>query len=144
MANAWNTSVTSTVELGGGESRGATITNGGANGINGHGLVSARVINNSRIDAEGGTLIVETAANNNDWDGAGGTGQLKAISGDLEIRDDLAFPFTGSVVADVGRTVLVDGFEFQFQPGSTLTLTQGTYRSIAGNPFALSGEFGGT
>ena len=70
MTNAWNTDHTESVELQGGELRGATITNDGTNGINGHGLLSARVINNTRIDAEGGTLIVETAANDNDWDGA--------------------------------------------------------------------------
>jgi hypothetical protein len=131
------------VYLNWGELRGAAITNDGTNGISGHGLVSARVVNNSRINAEGGTLIVETAANDNDWDGAG-AGQLNAVSGDLEIRDDIHFPFTGTVVVGAGRTVLADGFEVQFQPGSTLTLTQGTYRSIAGDPLGLHGDFGGT
>ena len=40
--------------------------------------------------------------------------------------------------------MLADGFELQFQPGSTLTLTQGIYRSIAGDPLGLHGDFGGT
>jgi hypothetical protein len=128
LTDAWNTNVTSTVELLGGELRGATITNDGASGINGRGLVSARVINNTRIDAEGGTLIVETSANNNDWDGAG-AGQLNALSGDLEIRDNSNFDFTGTVNVSAGRTVYLNGFALQFQPGSTLSLTNGTYCS---------------
>ena len=128
VANAWNTDHTSTVELQGGELRGATITNDGAAGINGFGLLSAPVINNTRIDAEGGTLIVETAANDNDWDGAGGTGQLNAIDGDLEIRDDDDFSFTGTVNIGPGRIVFARDFILHFEPGSTLSLTNGRYR----------------
>ncbi len=145
MTNAWNTDHTASVELQGGELRGAAITNGGVNGINGFGLVSARVVNNSRIDAEGGgTLVVQNAANDNDWDGADGVGQLNAISGDLEMRDDDDFAFSGVARADAGRTVFANGFELQFQPGSTLNLTQGTYRSLGGFAFDLTGDFGGT
>jgi hypothetical protein len=145
VTNPWNTNSTVTVGLAGGELRGAVITNGGVAGINGHGLVSARVLNDTRIDAEGGgTLVVETAANNNDWDGAG-AGQLNAISADLEIRDNAAFLFTGTVGVSTGRTVFANGFELEFDPGSTLSLASGAhYRStnatdIGGNVSVTAG-----
>src|SRR4029077_14271165 len=119
VTTPWNTSVAGDVNLEGGEIRGALITNGGAGGIGGNGLVSARVINTTHIDAENnGTLIIETAANNNDWDGALGTGALQATAGDLEIRDNATFLFTGAVVANAGRQVFANGFELEFDPGS--------------------------
>jgi len=135
---AWNTNVADAVNMEGGEIRGATITNSGANGITGDGLLSARVINNSHIQAENNaTLIVETTANNNDWDGAG-AGLLRADSGNLELRDNATFLFTGDVFANVGREVFVNGFALEFEPASTLTLRAGTYRCTA------STNFGGT
>ena len=120
----------------GGEIRGGTITNDSVNGINGFGLISSRVVNNTRIDAENGTLVVETANNDNDWDGATGAGSLNAISGDLEIRDDATFLFTGTVSANAGREVFANGFELEFEPGSTLSLADGArYRSTNGTHF---------
>jgi hypothetical protein len=138
VINPWNTNATDLVQLNGGELRGGvvgggTVTNDGAAGINGHGLISARVINNTRIDAEGGTLLVETANNDNDWDGDSGTGSLNAVSGDLEIRDDAAFQFTGAVSAAAGREIFASDFELEFEPGSTLSLADGArYRSTNG------------
>jgi hypothetical protein len=82
--------------------------------------------------------VVETSANNNDWDGAGNTGALNAISGDLEIRDTAAFPFQGSVQADADREVFANGFELEFEPASSLTLNGGRYRAIN------TTRFGGT
>ena len=132
VVSPWNTNVTDLVHLNGGELR-ATVTNGGAAGINGFGLVSARVVNSTRIDAEGGTLVVETSANDNDWDGPFGTGLLNAISGDLEIRDDATFPFTGTANASAGRSVFANDFELEFEPGSMLSLADGaSYRSTNG------------
>jgi hypothetical protein len=133
VANPWNTDVTDLVQLNGGELRGAAITNAGSAGINGFGLLSARVINSTRIDAEGGTLVVETAANDNDWDGSFGTGSLNAVSGDLEIRDDATFPFAGTASASANRTLFANDFELEFEPGSTLSLANaGRYRSTKG------------
>lgn len=139
VTTAWNTSAANDVNLEGGEIQGALITNGGAGGIGGDGLVSARVINTTHIDAEnGGTLIIATAANNNDWDGALGSGTLQALSGNLEIRDNASFPFTGTVFANAGRAVFANGFELEFDPGSTLTLRNGTYRSTSATDFGGS------
>jgi hypothetical protein len=134
---AWNTSVTTEVNLAGGELRGALITNAGAGGISGHGLLSAQVINTTFIAAESGTLVVETAANNNDWDGTG-NGQLRGITGNLEIVDNAVFPFTGSVVVNQDHEVFVNGFELEFEPASDLILGSGIFRAN------VSTDFGGT
>ncbi len=135
VVNPWNTSVADLVQLNGGELRGSvvgggTVTNDGAAGINGHGLISSRVINNTRIDAEGGTLVVDTPNNDNDWDGTTNTGSLNAVSGDLEIRDNATFQFAGSISAAAGRAIFANGFELEFEPESMLSLANGAlYRS---------------
>jgi autotransporter-associated beta strand protein len=124
----WNTSVTGVVDLQGGELRGAAITNDNVAGIMGRGLISARVINNSRVNAAGGELVLQTAANDNDWDGSTNTGALRAATGNLVLRDNAAFPFRGSVTAESGFEVIADGFELDFEPGSALNLNGGAYR----------------
>ncbi|MGE3239888.1 MAG: beta strand repeat-containing protein [Pirellulales bacterium] len=138
VGSPWNTNVTTSVELNGGEVTGAAITNNGANGINGHGVLSAPVNNNTRIDAEGGLLIVQAPANNNEWDGVANTGALNAESGNLEIRDNAPFAYSGTVRAEAGREVFANGFELEFEPASTLVLNGGRYRSTGNN------RFGGT
>jgi hypothetical protein len=144
-SGAWNTATNiNFVNMRGGEIRGGTITNDNASGITGFGLISAQIINNTSLIGEnGGTLLVETAGNDNDWDGTTHTGQISAHSGDVEIRDDSDFPFAGTVRVEAGRTVLVNGFELQFQPDSHLELTQGTYRTLVASALDF-GEFGGT
>lgn len=128
---AWNSIVADFVDLQGGELRGGTITIDNANGITGFGLVSAPVVNNQRIRAQspGQTLVVQTTGNNNDWDGAANTGQLIAGTGNLEVRDNAVFLFRGTVDVGSGRQVFANGFELEFEPTSTLSLTGGTYRS---------------
>ncbi|MES2924516.1 MAG: hypothetical protein V4819_23390 [Verrucomicrobiota bacterium] len=137
VTNAWNTNVAGSVNLQGGELRGATVTTG-TGGITGDGFVSAPLINSTFVHAEnGGTLRLETAANNNDWDGAG-SGLLQASSGDLELWDNSVFGFVGDVFVNIGRQVHTIGFELDFNPGSTLSLRGGTYRCTN------STDFGGT
>jgi hypothetical protein len=138
VGSPWNTNVTSTVQLNGGEVRGAPITNDGPSGINGFGLLSAPVNNNTRIDGEGGTFIVQTPGNNNEWDGLANTGSLNAVHGNLEVRDNAPFLFNGAVSAEAGREVFANGFELEFDPLSTLTLNSGRYRSTHAT------DFGGT
>jgi hypothetical protein len=122
-----------TVTLGGGELKGGVITVGNANGIQGAGLVSARVINNARLRADTGTLVFETPANDNDWDGAANTGLLSAVGGGtLELRDTSVFGFNGTVTATGNSHVFANGFALDFNAGSTLSLaTGGTYRSTS-------------
>ncbi len=135
---AWNTSTGSgagniaAVALLGGTLQGGTITNDNSSGIQGIGTVTSRVINNTRLLAGngGGTLIVQTAGNDNDWDGAANTGELSTrVGATLELRDNILFGFTGSVTALAGSTVFTNGFALDFNPGSTIELTGATYKS---------------
>jgi hypothetical protein len=138
VVNAWTTSGADNVVLVGGELKGGTVTVGNANGVQGRGLISARVVNNTRLLADTGTLIVQTAANDNDWDGAGGTGQLNAVAGStLELRDTGQFNFTGTATATGGSRILANGFGLNFDPGSTLNLTESTFEATVG------GDIGG-
>ena len=132
---AWNSSSVNSINMRGGELKGGTITIDNSSGINGQGLVSSRVINNTQIAGQTptGTLIVQTAANDNDWDGAGNAGELVAAAGGvLELRDTVLFGFTGKVSATGGR-VFTNGFALDFNPGSTINLGGGggggTYES---------------
>ena len=102
--NAWNSNVALNVVLNGGVLQGGAITVANANGIKGQGLVSLCVINNTRLEANvaASTLVFETAANDNDWDGAGNIGLLAASNGGtLEIRDNATFTYGGTVTATV-------------------------------------------
>jgi hypothetical protein len=129
----WNTGTNiASVEMQGGEIRGGTITNDNPTGISGHGRISARVINNTRIDAVGGPFLrVDTAGDDNDWDGTTNAGSLNAVTADLQLFDasGSSFPFSGTVSASNGYRVSAGGFELDFQPGSALVLTGGTYTS---------------
>ncbi len=129
----WSTDAANQVQLNGGEVTGDTITNNGAGGIQGEGLLSARVFNESIITASGGgTLVVDNPLNNNNWDGVGNNGELRAIAGStLELHDNSTFAFEGTVSAQ-NATVESQGFDIEFQPGSTLSLGDGTYRSTVG------------
>lgn len=125
VANPWNTDVASQVILVGGELRGGTISNDGGNGIAGQGLVAARVINESRLRASQGTLVVQTAANDNDWDGANGMGRLEASSGTLELRDDAFVGFQGDAQLFPQGELFANGFELAFASGSSLAMSTG-------------------
>jgi hypothetical protein len=151
ILNAWETdggagASIGSVVLNGGVLQGAQITNDNITGLQGHGTITSRVINNSRIVANnGGTLIVQTAGNNNDWDGAANTGRLEALSGDIEMIDTtnpLAPPvrqFGGSVQAVGDNRVFANGFALDFNPGSSLELEDtATYRASS------STDIGGT
>ncbi len=121
------------VTLAGGTLQGGTITNTNGNGIIGFGTVTSRLINNAKVAADigdGTTLIFQTAANDNDWDGAVNTGDLIASFGaTLELRDNALFGFTGSVTAFNNGTVFTNGFALDFNPGSDINLTAGKYQS---------------
>lgn len=136
IPNPWDTSQVSAVELLGGELRGAAITNSNTGGIGGHGLVSAKIINNTRIDAKKtGVLLLNNSANDNDWDGVTGIGQLNADAAELELRDNASFPFTGTITAVSGGSVFANGFPLEFEPGSTLKLAAGRFRSTHSTNF---------
>ncbi len=131
VTNAWNNNVSTGVQLNGGVLSGGTITNDVPAGISGHGFITARVINNTQLFASiADSLIFQTAGNDNDWDGTTGTGEIEAVSANIELRDNAAFGFTGTVRATNGHTAFTNGFALDFNPGSTLNLaTGGTYES---------------
>lgn len=128
------------VRLQGGTLQGGTITNDGTEGIAGHGLVASRVINDSNVTAldPGETLVFQTGANDNDWDGSGNNGQLIAQGGILELRDNATFGFTGDVIATNGGKVFTNGFGLDFNPASAIFLNNGTLQSTR------STDIGGT
>ncbi len=127
IANAWNTNIAHEVLLQGGRLQGGNITNDLAGGISGFGLILSQVNNNTAISASGGTLVVDNTAT--DWDGSSETGTLNAVSGDMEVRDTIDHPFNGTVNIGSGRELFASGFALDFEPGSTLSMTGGTYRS---------------
>ena len=99
------------------------------------------MINNTQLFASiGDTLIFETAGNNNDWDGTINTGEIEAVSANIELRDvGAAFGFSGTVRATNSHTAFANGFALDFNPGSTLALASGgKYRSSS------STDIGGT
>ena len=107
--------------------------------LRGNGLVTNSVVNNGVVEASGGNLTLQTAANDNDWDGSLNTGVLSAINDvTLELRDNSTFGFTGSVTAGGFGRVFANGFALDFNPGSTINLTSGTYESTS------STDIGGT
>ena len=122
------------VEMQGGEIRGGTITNDNVNGIDGHRVdLGARHQQHAHRRRQAARCSLETAANDNDWDGTTEHGLAERLSGNLEIRDDATFLFTGTVSADNGREVFASDFELEFEPGSTLSLADGArYRSTNG------------
>jgi hypothetical protein len=133
VVNAWNTAAIDNVVLAGGELKGGIVTVANANGIQGHGLLSAPIVNNTRVQADTGALVVETPGDNNDWDGTTNLGALRATNGRLlELRDvGSAFGFGGTVSVDPGSRVFANGFALDFNPGSSLNLTQATYQATS-------------
>lgn len=132
VVNAWNSNVAANVVLNGGELQGGAITVANANGIKGKGLVSARVINNTRLEANvpASTLVFETAANDNDWDGGANTGLLIASNGGtLEVRDNATFTYGGTVTATGGSKVYAKGFGLNLSSTSVVNLTNSTLQT---------------
>jgi hypothetical protein len=145
IPNAWNSATGNgagsigAVVLAGGTLQGGTVTNDIATGIQGFGTITSRVINNTKLLAtNGSTLVVQTAANDNDWDGATNAGELRGSGNTLELRDNATFGFTGTVSTVAGGRVFSNGFALDFNPGSAINLTQGTYESTS------STDIGGT
>jgi hypothetical protein len=137
------------VELNGGTLQGAQVTNDNITGIRGHGVITARVINNSRVTATGGGVLrLQTPNNDNNWDGTTNTGQLEAITASLELRDNASFPFTGTVSAAGFNEVYANGFALDFNPGSTLQLDGFSFyrcthtTSLGGNVLVPAGAAG--
>lgn len=132
VVNPWNTNVAFNVVLDGGVIQGGTISHEGMGTFTGRGTVASRVINDAEITANvsGQSLILQTAANNNDWDGVTNAGKLTALAGGtLELRDNADFSFGGTVTASGGGRVLVSGFSLIMNGQSALILNEGRFES---------------
>ncbi|HJS06597.1 MAG TPA: hypothetical protein VJ809_03030, partial [Pirellulales bacterium] len=141
VTNPWSTAVIQQVVLNGGELRGGTITNDELiRAASGETLVTARVINNLQIFADGGDIIFDTAGDDNDWDGTANDGQLNALNGDITLRDNQDFDYSGTVFIGGGHEVYTIGFSIEMQPGSLLDLTGGTFRQSANRGGHIGGE----
>lgn len=128
VTQPWATSVADQVELLGGFLTGANITNDGTNGIVGHGQATAAINNNTRIAAQGGTLVINN--NNTDWDGTTGNGQLFALTGNLElIGTGEPGGFNGDLSVEAPHEIFINGFNLDFTAGSTITMVGGDLRS---------------
>lgn len=134
VVQPWNTSVTQLVELRGGMLKGGKITNDGPSGIVGHGTVTAAIDNNSLIAAQDGTLIVANILN--EWDGSSGTGQLHALTGNLNVIGQAgANGFRGEVSIARPHELSIVGFDAGFQPASEILMAGGTIRADATQTF---------
>ncbi|HEY3393417.1 MAG TPA: hypothetical protein VGK58_11970, partial [Lacipirellulaceae bacterium] len=141
VANPWSTAVIQAIVLNGGELRGAAITNDELiRGASGDTLVTARVINNLQIIADGGNLEFDTAGNDNDWDGASNNGQLNAFNGEIILHDNQNFASTGTVFIGPGSEVSMVGFALEFEPDSLIDITGGTLRLSANRTSHIGGE----
>lgn len=142
IATAWNTSTATTVRLRGGKLTsgfGAAITNDNATGIQGFGEINAEIVNNTQIDAKDGALLADGTTNSVDWDGTTNTGALNAVNGDLQIRDDAIFLFSGSATVNSTREFYTNGFALEWEPASVLNLgAQSRYRGSEGTRFGGS------
>jgi hypothetical protein len=130
LGSPLDTSVTDGgVVMAGGVLQGAAVTTTLINkSIRGTGAIFSAVVNDGAIEAQGGTLLFTNTSS--DWDGTFSLGHLRASGGGtLQLVDDASFGFTGSVVAVEGSRVFTDGFALDFNPGSNIILTQGTYES---------------
>lgn len=141
VVHNWNSSGVTNVSLAGGQLTGGTLTIGNSLGLRGRGLVTARVINNTTIEASGGTLILQTPGNDNLWDGniSGSAGSLRATSGTLELRGTGQSEFNGILeTANAASTVLMNGFTLVFAADSQIRLHGGALRSINTDPMTSS------
>jgi hypothetical protein len=141
MTNPWFTGVVTQVVLQGGELRGATITNDNLiRAAAGETLVTARVINDLQILADGGDLEFESAANDNDWDGTANDGQLNVFNGDITLHDNADFEYSGTIFIGSGSELFTTGFSFEMQSGSLVDMNGGTWRQSANRTTEMGGE----
>lgn len=126
----WEAGAGANVELSGGELAGFGLVLDDVDAyLTGFGTVTAAVVNDGLIRADGGTLWLGNAGS--DWDGAANAGRLNAYSGDLHLVNALPFVFHGVAAAFAGHELFIDGSAFHFDTGSLLWLADGSFRSGA-------------
>ena len=104
VVNAWNTSTYQALELNGGSVVGASITNNGL--TTGYGLIATAggFSNGGTLTANGGTLEIDPGGAL-DLDGAGNTGTINALSGDVLVSKNAGLiGFAGQLNVGVGQS----------------------------------------
>lgn len=139
VTNAWTTDSAGGVELNGGELRGATVTVDGSlsfEGIVGHGLIAAPVINENLIVSSGGPLTLRYLVGATDLDGTSDSGVLSASFSDFTLRAAtiISSPtdFHGAISAFNAGTFTVENMSLDFTASSELSLNNGTFRPTRG------------
>ncbi len=133
VTNPWNSSSSGGVELNGGELRGATLTvsPSSLSDVSGHGLITAPIINNGFIRANGALTLKQIAIS--DYDGISNDGELVALgSGSILslMRDSEPFipdDFHGTIRASFGGTFFADRVWLDLESDSTIQLSDGTF-----------------
>jgi len=123
--------------LNGGTVTGGIIQNTGTYGFRGYGTIDNRVINDAVFYAENGTLLVN--GTQNDWDGIGNAGDLRASGGDLHLTDSQDFSFAGDMRAFPGDEIFIDGFGFELASAGYMYLWNATLRAT--DSFLVAGSF---
>ncbi|MEZ6189809.1 MAG: hypothetical protein R3C45_00785 [Phycisphaerales bacterium] len=110
--NVWNTNIADAVDMQGGAILGANIINGTVLDpglIIGFGtLAPNQVVNDGKIAAKGGTLVINTVLNP-DLDGGGNAGIIEAVQGNLSIFDTVTDLFDGTANVGPGRNMFFNG-----------------------------------
>lgn len=139
VTNSWTTTSAGGVELNGGELRGAAVTVNGFSsfqGIAGHGLIAAPVINENLITSSGGPLTLRYLVGATDLDGTSDSGVLSASFGDFTLRAAtiISSPtdFHGAISAFNAGAFTVENMSLDFTASSELLLNNGTFRPTRG------------
>lgn len=138
ITNAWNTdAINEGVVLEGGEITGAAITNDSPFGIRGHGRISAQVINETFIHAQGGdTLVVEEDLNlyTQDWDGTSDSGSVISEGPGSRLLLHRVSPpsmvnptFGGMMQTIDGAEIVAENISFTFAAGSLIQFDGGGF-----------------
>ncbi|MGI9458236.1 MAG: beta strand repeat-containing protein, partial [Aeoliella sp.] len=111
ITNPWNTNAAGVVSIGGGELRGALVTNNNLSELFfASGLITAPVVNESRITSSGPLTIVDN--NLTDYDGTSNNGALEASGGDFTIHRDTStgstINFNGTIEANNGSSFVLN------------------------------------
>ncbi|GAB4188281.1 MAG: hypothetical protein Kow00105_02930 [Phycisphaeraceae bacterium] len=125
VTSAWNTNTATELQLNGGSVIGASITNGGL--TTGFGTIAPTgdFINDNILTANGGDLTLNPAATL-DLDGAGNTGTINAVNGNVIVPKTMGLtPFAGTLNIGAGQTFsMLDG---GLDNTGTINMTGGTY-----------------
>ncbi len=135
VTNAWNTGTFQALELHGGSVTGAAITNAGLTTGFGTIATAGGFSNSGTLTGDGGVLVLNPTGGL-DLDGAGGTGEINAISGDVRVSKNIGIAsFSGTLNIGTGQQFSMD-FGGLANHGA-IDFSGGSFIAPALNQFAL-------